>query len=244
MSTTWFKRFAFVALIALTCSSVASAREAAPAATPVSLSSIDPSAFGRPITNPYFPLAPGTVFIYEGTSDDAMTRDEMTVTAETRTILGVECIVVHDVAFEEGEMVEETFDWYTQDAEGNVWYFGEDSTSYEDGKPQSTAGSWEAGVDGASPGIVMPAHPAVGDGYYQEYYRGEAEDQAEILSLDDALTTSYGSFTDVLTTKEWSELEPEIVEHKSYAKGVGLILAVSVQGESERSELIEVRTVN
>jgi len=240
-----FKAVGLLGIAALCSVNLASAApEASPVASPVSIESIDPANFGRDITNQYFPLKPGTVFVYEGTSEGAKTRDEITVTTDTKMILGVKCVVVRDVAFEDGEMVEDTFDWYTQDKDGNVWYFGEDTKSYENGVVKSTEGSWEAGVDGAVPGIVMPAHPAVGDTYYQEYYAGEAEDEAEVMNLTDSVTVPYGSFDNVLTTREWSNLEPDVTEHKSYAKGVGLILEVTVRGGNERNELVDIRTAS
>jgi len=212
---------------------------AAPDATPGS-AAIDAENFVTTIDNPYFPLTPGTTFIYEGQSENIPTRNEMTVTFDTRTILGVECVVVRDVAIEDGEIIEDTLDWFAQDKEGNVWYFGEESKSYEDGELFSMDGSWEAGVAGALPGIIMPAAPAIGDRYYQEYSVGIAEDQAEVLALGETTTVPGGAYTNVVRTKEWSDLAPGIVEHKSYAPGIGMILAVAVEGENERSELISV----
>jgi hypothetical protein len=227
--------------LALTAPGTIGAQDATPAASPVSIESIDPANFVKGVTNPYFPLVPNTVFIFEGESEGLPTRNEVTVTSEVKTILGIECIVVRDLAFEDGEVIEDTLDWYAQDKEGNVWYFGEASQSIEDGVVKSTAGSWEAGVDGASPGLIMPANPTPGESYYQEYYPGEAEDQARVLTVTDAITIGLGEYQDVVTTSEWTNLDPEIEEHKSYAKGVGLILAVAVRGENERLELIEIR---
>jgi hypothetical protein len=245
MKAFWLKFCGFLAIAAL-CSVnvVAASSDATPAATPVDISSIDPANFVAEITNPYFPLKPGTEFIYEGTSEDSKLRDEVTVTSDTKEILGVTCVVVHDVVFEDGEMVEATDDWYAQDKDGNVWYLGEDSKTYENGEVKSTEGSWEAGKDGAVPGIIMPAHPNVGDVYFQEYYKGEAEDQAQVQSLTDSLTVKYGSYDHVLTTKEWSSLEPETIELKYYAKGVGLLREETVKGESEKDELVEIKTVS
>ncbi len=203
---------------------------------------IDPADFVAVIDNPYLPLTPGTTFIYEGVSDGEREHNEVTVTAETKTILGVVCVVVRDTVTADGELVEDTFDWFAQDKDGNVWYFGEDSKSYEDGEFESTEGSWEAGVDGAQPGIIMPAEPTIGEEYRQEYYPGEAEDMASVLEIGAGpVTVAYGTFDDLLVTREWSPLEPEIVEHKTYAPGIGLILAESVQGEEERFELVDVQ---
>ena len=121
----------------------------------------------------------------------------------------------------DGNLTEKTFDYYAQDKKGNVWYFGEDTKEYENGKVVSTKGSWEAGVDGAKPGFIMQADPKVGETYRQEYYEGEAEDMAKVLSLSESVTVPYGSFDQVLVTKEWTPLEPGLVEHKYYAPGVG-----------------------
>jgi hypothetical protein len=209
---------------------------------------IDPSNFVKEVDNPYFPLKPGTALVYEGRSEDGTERVEDTVLHETRRVMGVECVVLHDRVWQNGELIEETFDWHAQDREGNVWYFGENSKELENGKVVSTAGSWEAGVDGALPGIIMPADPKVGDSYRQEYYKGEAEDIAEVISLDgaglnDAVSTPYGSFSeDVLVTKDWNPLEPNILEHKFYAPGVGLIGETKVTGPPEKVELVDVKT--
>ncbi len=139
---------------------------------------IVPTAFVREIDNPYLPLTPGLTLIYEGVSDGERERVEVTVTSETKQVMGVTATVVRDRAFAGGELVEDTFDWFAQDRQGNVWYFGEETAEYKGGEVVTRAGSWEAGVDGARPGIVMLAEPQVGDTYRQEYYEGEAEDMA------------------------------------------------------------------
>jgi hypothetical protein len=135
----------------------------------------------------------------------------------------VECVVVDDRGWEAGKLIEKTYDWFAQDEEGNVWYFGEDTKEYNNGKVTSTKGSWEAGVDGAKPGIIMEAHPKVGESYRQEYYKGEAEDMAKVQSSNESVKVLYGSFDHVLVTKEWTPLEPGYVEHKYYARGVGQV---------------------
>jgi hypothetical protein len=178
---------------------------------------INPAAFTTEVDNEYFPLKPGTTFIYEGKGE----RDEMSVTHETREVMGVECVVVDDRAWEGGKLIEKTYDWYAQDNKGTVWYFGEDTKEYENGKVVSTKGSWEAGVDGAKPGILMPSHPKVGQSYHQEYYPGEAMDMARVLSLNDSVTVPYGSFDHALETKEWTPLQPVFFEKKYYVRGVG-----------------------
>ena len=176
-------------------------------------------------------MKPGTSFLYKGGTE----RDQMTVTSDTKKVMGVECVVVDDRAWEGDQLVEQTDDWFTQDKKGNVWYFGEDTKEYDNGKVVSTKGSWEAGVDGAKPGIIMPAEPKVGETHRQEYYPGEAMDMAKVLSLSESVTVPYGSFDHVLETKEWTPLEPGYVEHKYYAPGVGYV------GHPGSLELIDVK---
>ncbi len=204
---------------------------------------IDPDNFVREVDNKFFPLAPGTTFFYEGTTDGVPTSNEVSVTHQTKRILGVTTTVVRDRAFEDGVLVEDTFDWYGQDVDGNVWYFGEDTKELDpDGHVISTAGSWEAGVNGAQPGIIMEAEPRVGDRYHQEFAPGVAEDMARVLSLDESARVPYGCFDDLLLTKEWTPLEPGVVDHKYYAAHVGFILSVMVKGGDERSELVRITT--
>ena len=192
------------------------------------------------IDNPYWPMTPGTRWIYRET--DASGEEQrvvVTVTNRTRRIAsGVTARVVHDRVTAGGELVEDTRDWYAQDAEGNVWYLGEDTTEYENGRPATTRGSWEAGVDGARGGIVMPARPRVGQSYQQEFKAGEAEDRAKVLSLDEQAEVPFGRFTGVLMTKDSTPLEPEVLEHKFYARGVGPVLVLDISGGSGREELL------
>ena len=204
----------------------------------------DPANFVSQVDNKFFPLPPGTTFVYEGAADGIPTRDEVYVTHDTKQILGVTCTVVRDRAFEDGALVEETFDWYAQDVEGNVWYFGEDAKELDpnSGEVISTEGSWEAGVNGAQPGIVMPANPKVGDRYQQENAPDVAEDMAQVRSLDESACVSYDCYSDVLKTKEWSPLDKGVVENKYYAADVGLILALTVKGGDELSELVGITT--
>ena len=166
----------------------------------------------------------------------------MYITDQTKEILGVTTIVVREREWEDGELIEDTFDWYANDNEGNVWYFGEDSKEYDDGELVSTAGSWEAGVDGAKPGILVKGNPQVGDVYQQEYYEGEAEDMAEVLSLDASVTVEYGFFDNCLQTKEWTPLELGVEEHKFYASGVGILKEEAVIGGDEVLELVDIIT--
>jgi hypothetical protein len=178
---------------------------------------IDPADFTTTVDNEYFPMKPGTIFLYKGGTE----RDQMTVTHRTKKVMGVECVVVDDRAWQGDQLVEQTYDWFTQDKKGNVWYFGEATKEYDNGEVVSTKGSWEAGVDGAKPGIIMQADPKVGQSYRQEYYKGEAEDMARVLSLNESVTVTYGTFDHVIETKEWTPLEPGYSEKKYYAPGVG-----------------------
>ncbi|MBM3215179.1 hypothetical protein FJZ36_09730 [Candidatus Poribacteria bacterium] len=196
--------------------------------------------FASGVENPYFPLRVGTIWVYEGDTDDGREKVQVEVTDQTRDILGVACIVVRDRVWIDGELEEDTLDWYAVDNDGNIWYFGEDSKEMRGGKVVGTGGSWEAGVGGAKPGIVMKAQPHVGDAYRQEYLKGEAEDMAEVLSLSASATVKFGSYKDTLQTKEWTPLEPDVVEHKFYAKGVGLVLETVEKGGEGRVELISV----
>lgn len=197
---------------------------------------IDPSRFSTKIDNPYFPLSPRTVLVYMGTSDGEQEVDTVTVTTETKTILGVTCVVVRDEVKVAGETTELTFDWYAQDRDGNVWYFGEDSREIEEGKVVSREGSWEAGKDGAQPGVVMPGKRTVGLAYRQEYYVGHAEDQAKIASLTETVSVAYGSFERVVVTEDSSRLDQQLVERKYYAAGIGLVFEENLK-TSETLEL-------
>ena len=163
----------------------------------------------------------------------------MVVTAERRDIQGISATVVRDTVHVAGELVEDTYDWFAQDTDGNVWYLGEDSTSYEDDGTTSKEGSWEYGVDGALPGIVMLADPAAGDSYRQEYYPGEAEDLGEVLRVGETKTIGLGAYTDVVVTEDWNPLDPETVENKYYAPGVGKIYSEHASGPPETVELVE-----
>jgi hypothetical protein len=204
---------------------------------------IDPANFVSGVDNPFFPLPPGTTFHYRGTENGVATRDEMYVTHDTKQILGVNVTVVHDQVFDGHVLAEDTFDWYAQDVDGNVWYFGEDTKELDaNGNVISTEGSWEAGVDGAQPGIIMEAHPQVGDRYFQEFAKRVAEDQAQVLSLDASTCVRYGCFSNVLLTKEWTQLEPGVIDYKYYAANVGFILGVNVKGGDERLELVRITT--
>lgn len=202
---------------------------------------IDPADFTATITNPYLPFTPGTTTIYEGARDGQPLRIEVTVTNETKVIMGVRCIVVRDIVT--GALEERTTDWYAQDSSGNVWYFGEDTKEYTNGVVSSTAGSWEAGVDGALPGIIMLANPAQGDAYRQEYRPTVAEDVAMVKQLGATADVPAGSYSDVLVTNDRDLLDLNKDEDKFYAPGVGMVkLTGIVNGHVEDVWLVSILT--
>jgi len=185
---------------------------------------IDPTAFTGVVGNPYMPLPPGGRRVYEAASSDGeVERTVVEVLDGTRTMMGIEAVVVHDVVDVDGDVIEDTYDWFAQDAHGNVWYLGEDTTAYEDGVA-GTEGSWEAGVGGALPGVVMWGDPAAASGgCRQEYLAGEAEDMGEVIATSGTASTPAGDFDDVIVTRDWTPLEPEAIEEKTHARGVGLV---------------------
>jgi hypothetical protein len=204
---------------------------------------VDDSDFPAPTTinNQFLPLVPGTIFTYETETEDGMEVTVVEVTHDTREVMGVTTVVVRDTVRLEGVLVEDTRDWFAQDDQGNVWYFGEETTEYEDGVPVSTEGSWEAGVDGALPGILMLADPQRDRAYRQEFLLGEAEDKAVVRDREEEVAVPLGSFDQVLRTEEWTELDPGVFEDKYYAPGVGLVLVVGPDGS--REELVSVTIV-
>jgi predicted small secreted protein len=217
--------------------------ESAPSASfPQGSESVDlnPADFSVEIDNPYWPMRPGSRWVYrESDGEGGVQRVVVTVTEKTKRVAsGIEARVVHDVVSQGGEPVEVTDDWYAQDADGNVWYMGEDTAEYENGKVVSRAGSWEAGVDGAQPGVALPADPRQGMAYRQEYYAGHAEDEGEVLDAGGQVEVPFGHFTDAVTTKDTTPLEPRVVEYKLYVSGVGPVLTLDVSGESGREELL------
>jgi hypothetical protein len=202
---------------------------------------IDPADFVAGVDHPYFPLEPGTTFTYEGTGADEGEDVTVYVTHKTKKIMGITTIEVSDIVSEDSEVIESTLDWYAQDRWDNVWYFGENTKEYEDGKVVSTFGSWMAGRDGAKPGIIMLGEPEVGDTYRQEYRKGVAEDMAQVVDLDAEADVPYGSFDDVWVTKEWTPLDPKARENKYYAPGVGFVLEETTKGPKAGSELVDVQ---
>jgi hypothetical protein len=196
--------------------------------------------FSTRIDNPLLPNVPGTRMIYRSTDAGRVGREVVRVTHQTVVVDGVRVRVVRDRASVGGKLVEDTRDFLAQDSRGNVWYFGEDTKTLKNGKVTSTAGSWQAGRDGARPGIVMEAHPKVGDRYAQEVAPGVAQDRAKVLNLDASASVAAGMFTGLLKTKDFSPLEPSVVEHKFYLRGVGSVLEEEVRGGTERLELVRV----
>lgn len=205
---------------------------------------LDPADFTDRVTNPWFPLEPGTRWTYRETTEDGeVVKVVVTATSVTREIAnGVTARVVRDTVTLDGEIIEDTQDWYAQDASGTVWYLGEDTAEFEDGEVTTREGSFEAGVDGAQAGVIMPAVPEVGMTYRQEYYAGEAEDNGEVLALGQRASVPAGEYGGLVQTADTTPLEPDVLEHKYYARGVGLVLTVDKEAGG-REELLSVSRV-
>jgi hypothetical protein len=202
---------------------------------------LDPDNFVAQIDHPYWPMKPGSRWVFTQTDlEGNRERIVITVTNRKKMVEGIQATVVHDVVTSEGELVENTFDWFAQDKDGNLWYLGEDTTEFENGKPVNKKGSWESGVDGAEAGVILPAEPEVGMTFREEYLEGEAEDQAEILSLDERVQVAAGSYANVLMTKDSTPLEPAMLEHKFFARGVGPVLVLGISGGRFWEELVRV----
>jgi hypothetical protein len=185
---------------------------------------VNPADFSTRIDNSWFPLKPGTQFVYE-TQSGMPSRDVMTVTRRTRVLDGVRCVVVHDYVYNSGKPSERTSDYYAQDKHGDVWYFGEDAFDADShGHFKRSTDSWHSGVNGALPGDFMPHNPRVGTHHYQEYYVGHAEDRYSVASLTASVTVPFGSYTGVLETRESSRLEPGVVDRDYYVRGIGQVL--------------------
>ena len=198
-----------------------------------------PAGFVRAVDNPWFPLVPGTTFVYRGVKDGAPTRDVVRVTSGTRVIDGVRCVAVSDQLYAAGRLAERTTDWYAQDRSGTVWYFGEDTAELDrSGRVTNREGSWLAGVDGARAGVFMPARPRIGQAFRQEFLKGHAEDHFRVLGLHASVRTPAVASTRALLTKEWTPLEPDVVDHKLYIRGVGLVEERTIRGGDERAVLV------
>jgi hypothetical protein len=205
---------------------------------------MDPARFSPDIDHEYWPMEPGTRWVYRELEDGAELRVVVTVTSETREIAnGVTARVVRDTVTEDGAIIEDTFDWYAQDEDGTVWYLGEDTAEFEDGRVKTRGGSFEAGVDGALAGVIMPATPQEDMAYRQEYYAGEAEDNGEVVQLGEMVDVAGGHFEDVLVTRDTITIEPDVLEYKFYAPGVGPVLTLGLSGGIGREELVSHTTV-
>ena len=201
---------------------------------------INPADYSIKIDNPLFKFPVGKEMIYESKTENGKSRIEIRVRGETRRIMGIETLVYNDRVFHNGQLIEETQDYIAQDKEGNVWYFGEEVDNYEDGKLKDHQGAWIAGVDGAKPGIWMKAKPVVGESYRQEYYKGEAEDWAKIVSIDETVKVSAGTFTNCTKIYEWTPLEPDAKAHKFYCAGAGGMTLEEELLDGKRVELFKV----
>jgi hypothetical protein len=206
---------------------------------------LDRKDFSTTIDNTFMPMVPGTQLTYRGTDEEGTASTiTVTVTDQTKRIAnGVTARVVRDTAREGGQIIEDTLDWFAQDAKGNVWYLGENTATFEDGGKKSAEGSFEAGVDGAQAGIAMPANPRPGPVYRQEYYKGHAEDNGQVLSRKEMVDVRQGHFDSVVLTKDTSAIEPNALEYKFYAANVGTVLTLDVAGGSDREELIGIKKV-
>ena len=234
-------------------SSSPSSRPEAEDATPPSTSlpqgdqrvALDPADFTPGSDHPLFPLEPGRRWTYRETdAEGGVARVVVTVTSQTQTVAaGIEARVVRDTVSEDGEVTEDTRDWYAQDAAGNVWYLGEDTAELEDGRVTTREGSFEAGADGALAGVIMPAEPEPGMSYRQEWYEGQAEDNGEVLATGQQAQVAAGHYDRALLTADTNTLEPRVLEYKLYAPGVGLVLTLDASGGSAREELVSTRTV-
>jgi hypothetical protein len=191
------------------------------------------------VDNPWYPLIPGTTYVYRGAKDGHPSREVLTVTHRTRLIAGVPCVVIEDRLYLSGHLEERTTEWYSQGNRGNVWYFGENTAELpKDGHVTSTSGAWQAGINGAKPGLFMFAHPKIGQTAQQEFYKGQAAVHFRVLSLHASASTPYTTSSNVLLTEEWTPLEPGVLDHKLYVRGIGTVLEQTVQGGSEQAALV------
>src|SRR5262245_60987601 len=200
---------------------------------------LDPARFTTRIDNEWFPVVPGTTYVYTGVEGGGPARDVLTVQRTTISIAGVRCRVVRDLLYRRGRLAERTSDWYAQDRSGNVWYFGEATAELDrKGRVTSTEGSWKTGVGAAKPGIVMLARPVVGRAYQQEFYKGQAEDFARVIGV---FRRVLGGGPQTVLTEEWTPLEPGVLDHKLYARGIGNVVERTVKGGDDDLELTSIR---
>ncbi len=220
-----FKQLLLLGVLLIISGTVSLAQDSAPYSV-----TIDPANFVGTIDNPYFPRIPGMRWVYEGQTADGLERVEIEVLSETREVMGVQATIMRDTVYLDGEIVEDTYDWFAQDKQGNVWYLGEEVSDYQGGQLSSHAGSWEAGVDGALPGIAMHGDPTahVGERYRQEYYAGEAEDMGDVLSATGSASVPFGDFENVVMTYDFTPLDAGAHEVKYFAAGIGEIKTIDL----------------
>lgn len=205
----------------------------------VATSGATPPGFTARVDNPWYPLEPGTTYTYRGVKDGQPSRDVFIVTHRTTTVDSAPCVVIQDRLYLSGHLGERTTEWFSQDKQGNVWYFGENTATLDKkGHVTSTSGTWRAGVKAAKPGIFMFAHPTVGRSAQQEFFKGQAEDHFQVLNLHASVRVPFASSHRALLTKEWTPLEPGTIDHKLYLRGVGTVLEQTVKGGSERAALV------
>jgi hypothetical protein len=227
-----------------TINPTSSAAPASAAASPAVSATFDPANFptGATVTNPWFPLIPGTVFVSKGIKDGKHAIDTVTVTDRTKVIAGVTTRVIEDRTTLDGVLSERTTDYYAQDQAGNVWYIGEDTAELDShGNVLNREGTWHAGVEGAVPGIYMEADPIVGHTYQQELLPGHAEDHYEVISLTASVHVPYGAFENAQRTKEWTPLEPDVLDNKFYVRGIGQVREVAIKGPKETLSLVSIK---
>jgi hypothetical protein len=234
----WTWGFAVMSLTAAASQAAASATSAMP---PMPAA----SDFSARVDNPWYPLLPGSVYVYQGVKGGQQSRDVLTVTHRTTKVDDVSCIVVQDRLYLNGHLGERTTEWYSQDKQGNVWYFGEDTAELDKtGHITTTSGTWRAGVNGAMPGIYMYATPRVGWSAREEFDKGQAQDQFQVLSRHARVKVPYITSTQGLLTKEWSPLEPGGLDHKIYVRGIGDVLEITVKGPTEKASLVSFKKGN
>ena len=201
---------------------------------------LDPANFVGTVDNPYFPLPVGRTWVYRGIKNGQSQIDRVTVTQKTKVLAGITATTVFDVATHRGTLLERTFDWYAQDRQGNVWYLGENTTAYLPGGQKDKSGSWQAGVEGAKPGIIMEANPQIPDAYRQECRAGKAEDTAWIVGTQGSVKVPYGTLRHTLTSLETTRIEPGVVDEKIYAPGIGIVREQALAGDTELARLVSV----
>jgi hypothetical protein len=202
---------------------------------------LNPRDFVRVIDNPYYPLPVGRTLIYRGVRDGQTQTDRVHVTSRTKVIEGITATTVSDVARHKGKLLEKTTDWFAQDKQGNVWYLGEDTAAYLPNGQIDRSGSWQAGVHDGEPGIIMLAHPQIPDAYRQEFLRGQAEDTAWIVNKGGSVRVPFGVVYHILTSLEFTRLEPGVIDQKIYAPGIGIVRELSQKGPLEVARLVSVR---